>query len=109
MDSSPACERTIELPVLHSTNEPVPYVHFVEPGEKHAWPNMRRLLVTGDARDRQRQAEERGRVGVPDHAVRRHHLGQRVRRHAEKLAQLGRPLPRLDVEQQRAGRVGRVA
>ncbi len=40
MGSSPACERTIDVPVLHSTNDPVPYVHFEEPGEKQAWPNM---------------------------------------------------------------------
>ena len=39
MDSSPADDRTIVPPVADSTKEPVPYVHLMSPGVKHACPN----------------------------------------------------------------------
>ena len=69
---------------------------------------QRRLLITGDAGDGQVQAEERGRVGAPGDAGGGNHLGQRRDRHPQQLAQLGGPPARGDVEQQRAGGVGRV-
>ena len=34
--SSPASERTSSAPVLTSTNDPVPYVHFESPTSKQA-------------------------------------------------------------------------
>ena len=68
----------------------------------------RRLLVAREPGDRQRQAEERLRVGRRDLAPVGHQLGQRVARDAEEPAQLVGPVARLEVEEQRPGRVGDV-
>ncbi len=68
----------------------------------------RRLLVAGEAGDRQRQAEEGAGVGGRDLAPVGHQLGQRVARDSEERAQLVGPVARLEVEEQGAGGVGDV-
>ncbi len=66
----------------------------------------RRLLVAGEPRDREREAEVRRRRVSPDHAGRRHHGRQQLARHAEELEQLGVPVAGAQVVEQRARGVG---
>ncbi len=69
-----------------------------------ALPEGRRLLVAGDAGDRDRGAEQLG-IGLAQDAARRLHLGQHRARHVEDVEQLVVPVELVDVEQQRAARV----
>ena len=66
------------------------------------------LLVAGDAGDGELEVEERLRVGGREVAPVRDQLGERVARDAEQRAQLVGPVATLEVEQQRAARVGDV-
>ena len=71
---------------------------------------QRRLLVAGDAGDRDAAGQRGGarrRSGrsSPRGAA---DLGQRPERHAEQVGQLGRPGQVADVEEQRAAGVGRL-
>ena len=65
----------------------------------------RRLLVAGDARDRERDAEQ---LRLADDLGRAHEPGQQGAVDAEELEQLVAPVERVEVEEHRPGRVGEV-
>ncbi len=67
----------------------------------------RRLLIAGDAGDRNARAQEVGRR-LAEHAARRAHVRQQRARDPEQLEQLLVPAPVPDVVEQRARRVGRI-
>ena len=69
---------------------------------------QRRLLIAGDAGDRDAVGQAGHALRLAEPARRRADLGQQRRRHAEQRAQLGLEAPRAEVEQQRARRVGDV-
>ena len=71
-------------------------------------PEQRRLLIAGDAGDRDAVGQAGHALGLGETPRRRADLGQHRRRHAEQRAQLGIEAPRSNVEQQRARRVGDV-
>ena len=101
-------ERTIAVPVLASTNDPVPYVHLASPGEKHAWPNSAACWSPAmPAIGRSRPTNAAGSVRA-DHPGDGTTSGSARGGTPQQLAQLRRPLPGLDVEQQRPRRVGGV-
>ena len=68
-------------------------------------PVERRLLVAGDAPQRQRRAQERALTERP---ARRPDLGQNRGRHAEQLEQLRIPVERVQRAEQGAGGIGRL-
>ncbi len=78
------------------------------PGVEAGLAEQRRLLVTGQARDRQLEAAERRGVGGADLAPVGDQLRQGVTGYAEERAQLVGPLPGREVHQQRAAGVGDV-
>ena len=71
------------------------------PGSKQAWPTQRRLLVAGDAGDRDRGAEQT-RLGRAELAAAVADLRQQRPRDVEQAQQFGIPVAAVNVEQQRA-------
>ena len=81
---------------------------MASPGSKQVCPNSADCWSPAMPGDRQRQVEERRRVGRRDLAPVGHQLGQRVAGYAEQLAQLVGPVAGAEVEEQRAAGVGDV-
>ena len=107
---SSACPRSApgtSAPTLSSTKLPVPYVFLAMPGSNAGLAEQRRLLVAGDAADRDAGAaprtDPRSRRSVRSTA--RPSAGRRPG-HVQQLAQLVVPRQLADVEQHRAAGVG---
>ena len=93
------------LPQLTSTKLPVPYVAFACPGNEAGVAEKSGLLISRDACDRDGDPEQ---VRLGNVAARRDDLRQELARDAEERQELIVPVERLEAEEHRARRVGRI-